>query len=73
MIKKYTDDFLEMGRPAPKLTSIIPRVRAYCDNLTAFGTDAKRVQELADRAAVGIEKEGFIVHERESAARYAIS
>eukprot|EP00972_Heterocapsa_arctica_P076086 11221011-Heterocapsa_arctica.AAC.1 len=48
-------------------------MHAYCDNLTAFGTDAKRVQELADRAAVGIEKEGFIVRERESAARYAIS
>eukprot|EP00972_Heterocapsa_arctica_P032482 4785229-Heterocapsa_arctica.AAC.1 len=46
MIKKYTDvgehDFLEMGRPAPKLTSVRPRMHAYCDNLTTFGTDAKR-------------------------------
>eukprot|EP00972_Heterocapsa_arctica_P073406 10842561-Heterocapsa_arctica.AAC.1 len=61
MIKKYTDvgedDFLEMGRPAPKLTSVRPRMHAYCDYLTAFGTDAIRVQELADVAAVGIEKE----------------
>eukprot|EP00972_Heterocapsa_arctica_P048965 7212441-Heterocapsa_arctica.AAC.1 len=46
MIKRYTDvdedDFLEIGRPAPKLTSIRPRMHAYCDDLTAFGTDAKQ-------------------------------
>lgn len=75
LIRKFSDcdatDFLEMGRPAPTLDTDRPRVHAYCDNLSVFGTDRAAVQNRADSIIGGLEESGFTVHEKEEASTYA--
>ena len=77
LIQKFSNftegDFLEAGRPPPSIVAGSTSVHAYCDNLTVFGVEPLSVQKATDAITCGLELEGFSVHERESAANYAVS
>lgn len=60
-----------MGRPPPSLDSGRPRIHAYCDNLSVFGTDRAVVQTRAEEVIRGLESAGFTVHEKEEASAHA--
>lgn len=62
------EQILADGRPAPSLSSGVPVLVPYADNLNVIGTDPVEVQRYKDLAVQRLRQVGFRVHEEEDAS-----
>ena len=63
------EQILADGRPAPSLSSGIPVIVPYADNLNIIGADKHAVQQLKDDAVAWLRQVGFRVHEEVDSAK----